>query len=362
MKSPDGNGFGLFRSIYGPVISSNCSCSTLQILPDAPDGEVLSHESTDGGVQDIALSKKTYLAIFAEGHAYFERAGYKNHQFEELPVPKIWDLYYATSSILLTVNEHFAALRLHQNAFIELLRRGEITVRQELDFATFLVTSKLKRVNKSSVLFHWIRRLFVALFGDANATKTLVQRLLRSLQMHFANYCAGYTLQWLIRVLRAGKDDISLQYIGQELKAMCMAHLGDVTLWRAYSLCFDGEDTDTFAVEQFNEELEFWRHLNIEKTPLKIPANNYNVSPVFDDLRWLLKVECVYLTPYECLYEATEEKKRFETEVLDHLYGLPDLKASDSADALNLQKVTFKNTLGRFLERAKRGIDTPNFA
>lgn len=72
---PGTDAFKLIRSLHEHVTSTKCSYSALQIIPGAPDGEILAHESEERDALDIALSKKTYLGVFAEAHAFFRESG-----------------------------------------------------------------------------------------------------------------------------------------------------------------------------------------------------------------------------------------------------------------------------------------------
>lgn len=346
----------LIRSLFAQVTGANCTYSTLQILPTAPDGEILAHESLENDTLDLAVSKKTYLAIFAEAHAILDNLGYK-HDLELISSLQLWTLYFATISILLTTNEHSTVWRLHVGVFLELHRQGEDILRKELDYCTFLATSRLKRVNKSSMLFTWIRRLSVLYIEDTEVSKLLIRRLLRSLEIHFANYCVGFTLQWLIRVFHSKQNGELFHYLGDRLRCACRSHLSDVTLWETYSLWLH-VDSDTYAVDLFNEDALFWKGQKICVNKLEIfPVKLGNDETVYTDLCWLVKAQCPYLTPYLTLYKAAVNKIQFVNEI-ELVYQKINgerlvAKRETSGDAFSSPS-TFETTLRRFMENAPK--------
>lgn len=353
---PQETSMKLIRSLYGQVTGAKCTYSTLQILPTAPDGEILAHESPESDTLDLAVSKKTYLLIFAKAHAILDSLGYK-HDLKLISTHQLWTLYFATSSILLTTNEHSTAWRLHCDVFLELHRQGEDMLRKELDYCTFLATSRLKRVNKSSILFTWIRRLSVLFVEDTETLKLLIRRLLRSLEVHFANYCVGFSLQWFIRVFHAKQNDELFQYLGEHLRSACRSHLSDVTLWETYSLWLH-VDSDTFAVDLFNEDALFWREHKFQVDSLNVPPITLgNDEAVYTDLGWLLKVQCSFLTPYLKLYKAAISKSRFISEI-KLVYEKTNgerlgANRETSSDAISSPSA-FEETMSRFLEKTSK--------
>lgn len=303
--------FKLLRGLYSQVVTTKCTISSLQIIHDAPDGEILFHESAETDTLDIAMSKKTYLMIFAEAHAVFEKLGYK-FDLQLLTGTELWALYYATTSIMLTTNEHSTIWRLHREVVFELHGRGEEIIKNDFDYVTFLATSKLKRVNKSSMLFHWIRFLMVPLFEDLEVIKTLIHRLLRSIEVHFANYCAGYTFQWLVRLLHASQKQELFEYAGLQIRQICRSHLSDITIWETYSVWLTA-DSDPFAVDLFNRDVLQWNKHSVFVTEMQYgPQMSGTDDVVLEDLEWLVKVKCAYISPYESLYKVTNDKDAFK--------------------------------------------------
>lgn len=330
--------FKLMRGLHSQVVSTKCTISSLQIIHDAPDGEILFHESTETDTLDIAMSKKTYLMIFAEAHAVYEKSGYK-FELQLLPGTELWALYYATTSIMLTTNEHSTIWRLHREVIFELHERGEEILKKDFDYVTFLATSKLKRVNKSSTLFHWIRFLMVPLFEDLEVIKILIQRLLRSLEVHFANYCAGYTFQWLIRLLHASQKRELFEYAGLQIREICRSHLSDITIWETYSVWLTA-DSDTFTVDLFNRDALHWnKHSKSVKELQCGPQVSRADDVVLEDLDWLVKVQCAYMSPYESLYKATNDKDAFRHRI--YLLMKPEVDISDARHDTSTERTLF---------------------
>ncbi|PIS54184.1 hypothetical protein CJI97_003884 [Candidozyma auris] len=346
--------FELIRSLYGHICCTKCSGSVLQLLPSVPDGEILYHETEENDVLDIAMSKKTYMLIFTEAHTFFGAKGYK-FKLETFTEPELEKLYMATNGILLTTNDHFTVWRTHRDVVLEMLRRGDKgAIERDFTYTMFLATSKLKRINKSSVLFTWIRKLFVALSNDKNVAKLLIFRLLRSMEVHFANYYAGFTTQWLVQVLQAKADEEILLFLGKNLREKCRTHLGDVTLWGCYSMWLNASKLDHFALQQFKEDERFWRNEGIKVEELDIDSSGSRKPVIVDvdaDLDWLLKVQCPRYTPFECLYNATENRSDFLIKIRDHLETQKSKTRADPDSALSVQFSEYLALLQDFLSK-----------
>lgn len=271
----------------------------VQILPAAQT--LQTHADSDSDCLEVGLPKKSYVQLFLEGHGFL--ADKYDPREAELPPKELTDLYVATTAVLLATNDHVAAWRVHERVVWELFRRKSPgLLAREWKFASALATARLDRVNKSSLVWHWIRVLWTArlMVGVAEPDfHAAVSVILRSMETHFANYCAGYTLFWLVDVCvlhGVGKPPLDL------LRAQARRKLSDCSMWSAYGNILAGKE------QPYNERvalqlLQRCRDAGLEGNlpsyvPLGATTRAFMHEWAQQDLAWLLSVQTTIFTPY----------------------------------------------------------------
>lgn len=323
----------LTRSIYDAVVSTKCRYSTLQFVSGG-DGVQIYEDDTV--TCEIGFSKKTWLAIFTEGHQYFELHPFGLQEVSSMSNDELDSFYMATNCLLITTNEYSTIWRLHEQAVGEIYRRSHgnnaektsknlnITIlSREFTFCLGLCTSRLDRVNKSSSLWMWIRKLSAALIFQFESFSVLdvAEHVLRSMDLHFANYCASYTLLWLMDVgaeLGVVKTSEEEQ-IAQLLRERCRGSLNDVSLWRLLGAVLGGIHSQ-YSLHHYNQVCT---HMStvlgqlMQALPQRevIPLHQKRISGQLfpdgiDDLQWLLVVECTVDTPYQCVLRSVKDTDR----------------------------------------------------
>lgn len=213
------------RNLIEALTTTQCGQTRVQFVPGTDLG-VLIHDSD--GFCDVGVTKKTYLAIFSEGHSYFSK-GYSIEP-ENLDESQLWDAYYASSALLITTNEHMTAWRVHEDIVWALKARTEHQfVRKEMSFITALATSRFERINKSLALWRWFRTLVVASSPISPAYFfNLLEKVLQSMEVHYCNYAAGFTAVWLIQ--NFSNQDTCTKTLDL-IKNRCMKNVSDVSMW-----------------------------------------------------------------------------------------------------------------------------------
>lgn len=274
------------ESLYNKVTTTQWKLVSIEINPTAETILYAEHENE----LHIAILKRFYLGLFKTAHDYF------NHHGLQLP-PVLFECYYASLAMLMTTNDHHTMWRIHGKT-IELLKKEspDLLLRNFRWFA-WLAALRLKRINKNTVVFHWIRQLACQLGLEQNReiVDLIICSTLQSMKVHFSNYVAGYTLQWLIRRLHdSGNYDRWAVVICESLRTTCRQNLADVSLWVTYG--------EALAVASRERDI---RHF-VDNTSLSV----YSVFE--DDLQWLLQSRCCVQSPFVCLLRScpSEQRKR----------------------------------------------------
>lgn len=177
-----------------------------------------------------------------------------------------------------------------------------------LRFCGALATSRLARINKSPLLWTWLRKLAVAgLFSLQKSFRLFFETTLRSMALHFANYHAAFTAHWLVSVARAhGLDPRPALAL---LRPLCRANLADVSAWTALARILAPQPDPLRLYRQLEKETP----KNFGVTPQKLSLEPMQ-SEVSDsepyalplaDLQWLLSVKCAVVAPY-CILGAVD--------------------------------------------------------
>lgn len=223
--------------------------------------------------------------------------------------------------MLTTTNEHTTIWQLHEEIVGEMyFRSGQDVVASDLNYFLALATSRLARVNKSSLLWLWLRKLavLVVFHWSKLAPMELMRHVVRSMELHLANYSASFTLGWLVDV--AGALEVDVQETTDLLRHSCRSTLSDVSLWKSLRHLLRGKSNRYSLVHysQLCEHLQSVMRLSPETTTLQASissktspqasqappqaiSSHTHTAAGLSDLQWLLAVECMAHTPYLCV-------------------------------------------------------------
>jgi hypothetical protein len=306
----------LTRSLWKAVMGDEHRIKIIQLAGGLESGTIEFGETDH--VLDIGMSKLTYLAIFKECHSHWHRLLADStvlditNNLNMLSLPDLWDIYYMTVGYLITTNENHSVISLHEDTVLVLARRvsnSDHLLEQELDLVSSFLTSRLKRINKSSSLWCWAQKLTVmVIFNDYNSEASrrlcmkLIDRALKSMELHFANYYAGRFLQWLLEIVRP-IPSVS-NYFFDQLHAKCRSNLHDVSLWTLLGVFWRPPQTLNYPKHEYrkivNGLIPYGFDISceiLELKPLKVQFL------ALEDIKWLLNVSCKILTPYKVLID-----------------------------------------------------------
>lgn len=333
----------LTKTLWRHVVNHNHRLKIIQIVPDLESSNIEVGEL--GDVLDIGMNKKTYLAMFLECHRIWHSVIEKISIADLVGgvstalVLDLWTLYYMTVGYLITTNENHSIVSLHEATVFSLAKLTDHPshfLYQEFDLVTSFLTSRLKRINKSSSLWCWTQKLTVLLiFGEDSAEPDqklchlLIERLLKSFELHFANYYAAHFLQWLVEMLRPFPQ--LSDYLFTKLHALCRSRLSDVSLWTLVGIFW--RPPSTYAHSEFlriAKGLKVWGFPVAYILPDTIPSTQIAFS-VRDEISWLISVACSVLTPYKVLISINHQMGKHASEINDLLrsrYSNPSLSSS----------------------------------
>lgn len=306
----------LAKSLWEAVAGHEHRLKIIQLASGLETGKIEFGETDD--MLDIGMSKLTYLAIFKECHTHWHQLLGDNtlldvsRNLKLLPSPKLWDIYYMTVGYLITTNENHSVISLHEDTVLVLANRvsnPNHLLEQELDLVTSFLTSRLKRINKSSSLWCWTQKLTVmVIFADHKSENSkglcmkLIDRVLKSMELHFANYYAARFLQWLIEIIRP-LPSLS-NYLLNQLHAKCRSNLHDVSLWTLLGVFWKPLQAHNYPKHEYRKIVN-----GLIPYGFDISCEILDLEPLevqflaLEEVRWLLTVSCTVLTPYKVLID-----------------------------------------------------------
>lgn len=305
----------LTKSLREAVVGREHRIKIIQLASVIDDGKIEFGETDD--VLDIGMSKLTYLAIFKECHTFWHQLLAKqtsldvSNNLKLLSLQELWDIYYMTVGYLITTHENHSIISLHESTVLVLANKvsnPNHLLEQELDLVTSFLTSRLKRINKSSSLWCWTQKLTIMLVCDdykseksRNLCMKVIDRVLKSMELHFANYYAARFLQWLIEIIRP--FPLLSNYLFDQLHAKCRSNLRDVSLWTLLGMFWKPQDHNY-------PKHEYRRIVNgLIPYNFKISCEILELEPLevqflaLEEINWLLTVSCTLLTPYKVLLD-----------------------------------------------------------
>lgn len=146
------------------------------------------------------------------------------------------DIYLYTLGLLLTAPGHQTALNLHEQVFFEKLTDCKTTealvwLQNEILIIERLLTSNNNRLNKSSALWYFYRKLLVLAMDMKCGHLKFIETVIHSGKRHFSNYYSWATARWLYDVISAtAKADL----LEATLK-FCVENVRDASAWSALS-------------------------------------------------------------------------------------------------------------------------------
>ncbi|KAI5959513.1 uncharacterized protein KGF55_005341 [Candida pseudojiufengensis] len=282
----------LIQNLYNVLTQSNKLYKVIQIIPNDDTNQLILHEEED--VLDIGMSKKTYLAIFKESHTYFHNSYDKSTSNSH---DDLQSLYLMTLGFLITTNEHSTIIKLHEKV-VNKLNNQE----QDLEIISSFLTCKSKRINKSSSLWYYLKKLTISqvyVKKDYKLLNKLVLRALKSCKTHFANYYANNYLRWIIMVNQI--MGMSNEFLIQELRRVCHANLSDSSLWGTFCILMKSHNEN--GIELIVEEYNMMTGISLVTEP---SSQSIYQCMIPNEFKWLINVQCKYLTPYRLLIQSCE--------------------------------------------------------
>ncbi|KAI5953180.1 hypothetical protein KGF54_002551 [Candida jiufengensis] len=202
-----------------------------------------------------------------------------------------------TLGFLITTNEHSTIISLHEQLIKKL---G--CYQQDLEIISSFLNCKVKRINKSSSLWYLLKKLTLSQVyekKDHILLKKLSLRALKSCQIHFANYYANNYLRWIITMNQL--LGISNDFLMKELRKLCHLILSDSSLWSTFCFLIGGSNEKHFEFVIFELSQVTNSNFQFDNTN-KVDYQNI----IIDEFKWLINVQCHYLSPFKLLIQSCE--------------------------------------------------------
>ncbi|ODV81490.1 uncharacterized protein CANTADRAFT_110209 [Suhomyces tanzawaensis NRRL Y-17324] len=284
----------LICQLHSHITSSTSDHKTIQLIPGDQVEIVAAH---DNGNLEIGLTKKTYLALFKQCHLYWHSKDSRS--------PTL-DTYLMTLGYMVTTNENTTIIALHDTVTAQLYQEhGEEFLLREIDIISTYLSSRLKKINKSSSLWSLMKRYTVLIAEKyPDVLKTVVLRAWQSCQVHFANYYAANYLKWCFQVGILHREAL------ETLQQLCHKNLRDVSLWNLQyeALLSVGGLRSQYSINEHNRLAKDSKYWSVQpRTPiLAIDDPEWVRSEIIRQFEWLLQIECSIRTPYVTLINAEE--------------------------------------------------------
>ncbi|GMM34224.1 Ecm9 protein [Saccharomycopsis crataegensis] len=251
--------------------------------PPTPTSPILTFQ--ENGVLEIIMTKKFFYGLFKECHDQFNQYLHQEqerHDLGLLTTDKLQELYYVTSGLLLTTPSSTTAVSLHWDVVLQTYKNhhqgaslGEFWefLTLEISFVETLLTAKLSRVNKSSVVWLLYKKLLalhcITLtnydnsidnhgFNFTNAMmKKILSVVIRSGETHPRNYYAWNFLRSVIHLVHSHRDNISMMDIYNKLYGFCRANPSDNSCWWVLlELLLPDQSSGEFSIKEWGFIIE----------------------------------------------------------------------------------------------------------
>ncbi|KAK6200500.1 uncharacterized protein RJT21DRAFT_5567 [Scheffersomyces amazonensis] len=302
----------------------------------------------------IGITKKNYLRLFKEVHTYWhEQILTKEINYEELieksSQEELLTLYYFTIGYMLTTHENHSIINIHELVVMELYKTNDKEfsvefIENEIHIILTFISSRLSKINKSSSLWFWLKKLTIWTILDPLISgkdvqhdgEILILKSFRSCQLHFANYYANNFLRWLSGILLYVTISIDNQVAKQiankllelewiQLKTICHSNLSDSSTWglMEYQIKQQGQYAYNMKIvlDEYNRIIGILnnngiRYINVvnsseftSKSKSKSNTSGEIDHIILSELKWLVDIDCSVLTPFVSLIRPMLELK-----------------------------------------------------
>lgn len=207
----------------------------------------------EGNQIELICYKSTLVSIFKESHGFMEKYS-PDLSFDTIirNTTKVnyIDVYNVTVGLLLTTAENKTNFNLHSDIFFTVWdsRKSEDEKFEFLLKETFIIqrllTCSSNKINKSSSLYIWYRKLFILWqhIYNQHYNKDIEKLIfnskifIQSGKQHFANYYSWNTAKWIFDNL----DNLILkEKFFNDIKLFCLQNVSDSSSWDclSYMVC-----------------------------------------------------------------------------------------------------------------------------
>ncbi|CCD27391.1 Ecm9p NDAI_0K02000 [Naumovozyma dairenensis CBS 421] len=265
----------LFELLIDEYPQDHC---ILTIAPDQQNIKSNFYVDKTSNHSEVICFKGTYLRILKEAHDYFNefinfdmrerskinRKGNNNAEYS------YWNTYYMTIGMFLCTPEHKTIFTLHEEIFIKLLQQYGSDddkakkidlLNKELKLIQRFLSSENNRLNKSSSMWHYYKKLYVInqliLSPEKNKDNDYIMTFFHSLMKHPTNYYSWNTMRWFFDNI-----DSMRMALFEKVKRYCFQHSSNCSSWSAlaYFLNHVGGHEREISLYHRLEFKRLWKH------------------------------------------------------------------------------------------------------
>ncbi|AEY96694.1 FAEL288Wp [Eremothecium gossypii FDAG1] len=287
----------LTKQLYETITTGEHPNVQLRLQPPQPGYEGIVAIPNDGSTEVVCF-QEAFCEIFLECHKIIanclgDRGG---------PLPR--ETFMATVGLLFTSYENRSALNLHERLFLEKMDSsgGTETLDREIRYVEALLTSNIGKLNKSSSLWLWYRKLVLLQREKCSSVgPRVIEVCKRSAELHFANYYCWNTLRWYYDVLEWSHEDVAP--VREMVRKFAFSHLRDVSAWDALSYLYS--DGGAYTSSDYTRIAQSFGLDAQLKTPLEtaVQIRCEKATEVARELiRFIDTCEVCEWNAYRCLY------------------------------------------------------------
>ncbi|AMD21813.1 HFL043Cp [Eremothecium sinecaudum] len=219
--------FKLTELLYQNIVLEDHKEVRLRVYADQVGCPPIMVDSGTSHIEVICF-KKTFLKIFTECHSKLTELLDHNSNLE-------LDVYLGTIGLLFTTFENRTILNLHESLFLDMVNSidGDKSLRKEIRLVEALLSSNLSKLNKSSSLWLWYKKLVVLQREkNFNSEIQVVKTCLASAELHPSNYYSWNMLRWYCDIVR---EENNRDHIFHNIRKFAFSHLKDISAWEMLS-------------------------------------------------------------------------------------------------------------------------------
>ena len=297
--------------------------------PDSSNPAPFIAVAGEGSTLQIVWFQKARLQMFIESFEFFQQSSTKLEQFSAL------DLFIMTLGKLVTTPNDQTNLKRHEKYMLEVHARCPDILDVSHKMLGLLLSSTDRRLNKSSILWYYDRKLLVLKNKDVVSPyfeQHMEHVCLKSAKNHFANYYCWDTVRW---IFDNESNDNNKRAIFVQVFQFCRSNFTDCSAWD--TLAYFSKQTSLESYSTYNRT----SYKRIQRL-LKLPVDAQGIS----DQKLYWKNQVLAINTAQEVMQMIRKLERATTSIFNYLFAIATL----------IPRITFEAELSMFRNSLEAGI------